>query len=698
MPADKKGDYAVADRNGRDSDSGLLSDLLVARKTIGLHSLQTRSAIIVTDSERRIEWVNDSFTRLTGYTLEEVLGQAPAAILHGPDTDAKAIQRMRECLERDEGFVEDVLNYKKEGEAYWAHVEVCPLRNGGGAPNGFLAIHSDITGLKNDYIALRNFRTAVEESPSSILITDTKGVIRYVNPAFERTTGYSAGEAIGQHTRILKSGQQDAEYYAEMWRGLKKNKHWEGVFQNKRKDGTLYWEYASLSEVKDEAGEPTGYIAIKQDITRQKLSEQALVRLNTELNHTTQYAEQMARKAQNANEAKSNYLAEMSHEIRTPMNGILGLSDLLLDTELNAEQRQYLETIRASGEGLLELINNILDLSKIEAGRFELVERNFSLNTLLQHATETLRANAMRKGLALILHTGDAVPDAVRGEPRCLRQVLVNLIGNAIKFTESGEVKISVEVESMDAASCQLHFSIRDSGMGIAPEQQSKLFRKFSQVNHHNGQQHPGGTGLGLAISKELIERMGGSIGVRSPLNGDCNPPVAGAGAEFWFKLPLVCVSDAEGLDAGDDRESDSKASSHSNGVCDKNFGKKMKKLLIVEDNATNRLVAELMLRKLGYPAKSVANGREALDLMSKERFDLVLMDIQMPIMDGLETTRALRDSEGFATSRTVPIVAMTAHAMSRDRDNCLRAGMNAFLPKPVAREKLQDTLEQLLQ
>ncbi len=481
-----------------------------------------------------------------------------------------------------------------------------------------------------------------------------------------------------------------------MWDSLKKKKHWEGVFQNKRKDGTLYWEYASLSEIKDEAGQPSGYIAIKQDITRQKQSEQALVRLNTELNHTTEYAEKMARKAQKASEAKSSYLAEMSHEIRTPMNGILGFAELLADSQLDPEQQQYLDAIRACGEGLLELINNILDLSKIEAGRFELVESNFSLEEVVQKAVETLRANAQRKGLNLVLIKGDALPDGVRGEPRCLRQVLVNLIGNAIKFTDSGEITIIVEAESMAPDQGQFRFTVRDNGIGISAQDQDKLFGKFIQVNHKNGK-HLGGTGLGLAICKELVERMGGTLGVRSPLNPSVTPPMQGAGAEFWFTLPLVLAQNLMESDKSA-QEADAKLTmNHTNGATEKVSVNKIKKLLIVEDNATNRLVAELMLKKLGYPSESVENGRDALVRLREQCFDLVLMDIQMPIMDGLAATRALRNSDDFATPKTVPIVAMTAHALSRDRDNCLRAGMNAFLPKPVARDKLAATLEQLL-
>jgi two-component system, sensor histidine kinase and response regulator len=667
-------------------------DSVLTRQQINLQDLQTHSAIIVTDKDRYIEWVNSSFTRITGFALEEVVGKKPS-LLQGPNTDLRSILSMRKQLDTGKCFVEEIVNYRKAGEPYWAHLEVCPLLSEHGDVKGYLGLHSDITQMKRDHQVLSNFRTAVEESPSTIVITDLNGIIRYVNPAFERTTGYTAGEAIGQHTRMLKSGYQNAEYYEAMWHSLREKKHWEGVFQNKRKDGSLYWEYATLSEMKNDAGEPTGYIAIKQDITRQKLSEQELVRVNRELNHTTQYAEQMARKAQDASEAKSNYLAEMSHEIRTPMSGILGLADLLADTELSPEQREYLNGIRTSGEGLLALINNILDLSKIEAGRFELIENDFYLQEVVEGVVDSLRANALSKKLDLQLDCKNKIAVNVRGDARCLRQVLMNLVGNAIKFTDEGCVSIVVEITGCSSRGYQCYFGVRDTGMGIALADQKKLFQKYVQVNFNNGH-HPGGTGLGLALAQEMVERMGGKMGVRSPLKEDCEAPAAGAGSEFWF---IMNLAHADSVSTTEVDPVGKKPSANKSRVKHLTTGKKMKKLLVVEDNATNRLVAELMIKKLGYPVHSVGNGKEALDAVEQECYDLVLMDIQMPVMDGLEATRRVRESDGMATPRTVPIVAMTAHAMSRDRDKCLCAGMDGFLPKPVSREQLAATLEQLL-
>lgn len=674
-----------------ENESSPPCDSVLTCQQINLQDLQTHSAIIVTDKDCHIEWVNSSFTRITGYALEEVVGKKPS-LLQGPHTDRQTVLSMRQRLNTGKGFVEDIVNYRKCGQPYWAHLEVCPLMNEGREVRGYLALHSDITQMKRDYQVLSNFRTAVEESPSTIVITDLHGIIHYVNPAFERTTGYTAGEAIGQHTRILKSGYQNAEYYSAMWHSLREKKHWEGIFQNKRKDGSLYWEYATISEMKNDAGEPTGYIAIKQDITRQKLSEQELVRVNRELSHTTQYAEKMARKAQDASDAKSSYLAEMSHEIRTPMSGILGLADLLADTDLSPEQRNYLNGIRSSGEGLLALINNILDLSKIEAGRFEVIEHDFSLKEVVEGVVDSLRANALSKKLDLQLDCKNEIAVNVHGDARCLRQVLMNLVGNAIKFTDEGRVSIVVEITGRSLRGYQCYFGVRDTGMGIALADQKKLFQKYTQVNTNSS--HPGGTGLGLALAKEMVERMGGKMGVRSPLKEDCEPPAHGAGSEFWFIMNLAHADSISSTGADPVGKKSSCDESRVNQATD---SKKMKKLLVVEDNATNRLVAELMLKKLGYPVTTAENGKEALDAMAKESFDLVLMDIQMPVMDGLETTRRVRESEDMATPRTVPIVAMTAHAMSRDRDKCLRAGMDGFLPKPVAREKLSQTLEELL-
>jgi two-component system sensor histidine kinase/response regulator len=665
-------------------------------KAIALEHLQTQSAIIVTDRERRITWVNDSFTDLTGYTLEEVKGKKPS-LLQGLESDRQSIERMRQHLNRGERFVEQILNYKKNGTSYWAQIEACPLFSSDDARlEGFFVIHSDVSKLKKDYLSLQNFRSAVEKSPSVIVITNLGGVIRYVNPAFEKITGYSADEAIGQHTRLLKSGLQDADYYKQMWGALKKQKHWEGVFQNRRKDATIYWEYASISEIKDENESPIGYIAIKQDITQQKEAEFELARLNRELDQASRFADAMATKAQNANQAKTSYLAEMSHEIRTPMNGILGLSELLLDTALDEDQRKFIEIIHSSGESLLQLINNILDLSKIEAGRVELAEEAFSLSGLLDDVLNALHANARKKDLDLVLQKGGDVPDVIFGDRRCLRQIMLNLLGNAIKFTDAGDVRLSVDVNAGSESASELLFSIRDSGVGITPEDQQKLFVKYSQAGR-TSQQLSGGTGLGLVISKELVERMQGSIGVRSPLKQDCVPPTPGAGTEFWVKLPLRLSASSQ----NDSAQNPQTPTSNGNGVDTHSARIKAerakKKLLLAEDNPTNRMVAELMLKKMGYSVRAVENGQQAVEWACAECFDLVLMDIQMPVMDGFEASLAIRNANDFATPVNVPIVATTARAMITDRDKCFEVGMNAFLAKPISIDQLATTLEELL-
>lgn len=511
---------------------------------------------------------------------------------------------------------------------------------------------------------------AVEQSPHSVVITDLQGKIQYVNDSFLRTTGYSREEVMGQNPRLLKSGQTPPEVYQAMWQALTRGEIWKGELHNRRKDGSTYVESAILCPIRQPDGRVTHYVGLKEDISERQQLEAELAnhrhRLEELVDIRTAELAEATRRAEAANLAKGTFLANMSHEIRTPLNAILGLSYLLRQSGLNPEQAHKLEQVDVAGRHLLAVINQILDLAKIEAGRFQLVETDFNSRELLEEALRLVEGEAHEKGLELRIDP-DSTRIQVRGDVTRLRQALLNYLGNAVKFTQAGHITVACRLEE-EGPEPLLRFEVEDTGCGIEAEQLPRLFRNFEQLDSGANRRH-GGTGLGLAITARMAELMGGQVGVESRL---------GEGSRFWFSARLPRSSGARPSRLLAEADTGRAGSSLEELLRARFRGAR---ILLAEDHPVNLQVARELLARVGMVVETAVNGREALELFQAQGFDLLLVDLQMPELDGLEVARAIRQLD---RGRSLPILAMTASVFQEDREACRAAGMDDFVAKPV--------------
>jgi PAS domain S-box-containing protein len=588
--------------------------------------------------------VNEAMIEHYGYTKKEFLSMDITQL------------RPKEDLEKLHINIADVKKgVEKAGE--WVHI----LKNGeqihveisakGIDYHGIkarLVLIKDITDSKiyNDKLestlkTLEDYKIAIDNH-AIVAITDANGIITYVNDNFCEISQYSKKELIGQDHKIINSGFHSKEFFKEMYNTIGKGNTFRAEVKNKAKDGSFYWVDSTITPFVDKkTKKPIQYIVIRKDITESKQEKKEL-----------RIAKEEAVKSK---ENQSMFLSNMSHEIRTPMNGIIGMSRLLKNTNLNKEQQKYNNAIFTSADNLMHIINEILDVSKVEAGKMEIENIPFNLIDLIKTWQEILSIRADEQSLKFIIETEENLPTKLIGDPIRLNQIIYNLVGNGLKFTSKGEVTLSIKMIELLKNDVTIQFDVIDTGIGIPEDKLEEIFLSFSQANRNTTRKY-GGTGLGLTITKNLIDLQNGKITVDS---------TEGKGSTFSFALNY-------GIHNASSSSSSSSSSRELNdiGLLD---------ILLVEDHEINQMLATNVLEGWGFNVELARNGIEAVEMADKNRYDLIIMDIHMPIMDGYEATQKIRTE----LKSDIPIIAMTASARIGDNKRCFEVGMDDFISKP---------------
>lgn len=621
-------------------------------------ALDQHAIVSITDLQGTITYANDRFCNISGYSRDVLVG-ANHRIVNAGFHPATFFADMWGTISQGKVWHGEVCNRRSDGSLYWVDATIVPLMGADGLPDQYIGIRTDITTRKTFEAQLaeqlRFVEVLLEAAPTAIYLMDTDGRYLRFNKAFEDLFGIQREAWIGKTVFDLVPGPEAQRMHAkdQALLQLGRMQTYEAAFTHhssgEKREG-LYWKAA----LTDGQGQTTALVGTILDITEKN-------RIEPELREARRTAEA-------ANQAKSDFLANMSHEIRTPMNGVIGMTDLALGTELDPTQHEYLSIVKSSAQSLMVILNDILDFSKIEAGKLNIESVEFGLHDCIAESLKTLQARADKKGLHLSSQLQPGLPRRVVGDPVRIRQVLTNLCDNAIKFTKEGGVDVEVKSTQLTPETCELQFSVRDTGIGIPSDKQQGIFEAFTQADTSTTRRF-GGTGLGLTICARLVDLMGGRIWVQSDSE---------SGSTFHFTVRARTTTLTE----------------HVPSVVPSAVHLPVAtslKVLLVEDHPINQMLVTTLLKKWGHSVVVAVNGQEGVDMFRAEPWDLVLMDMQMPVLGGLDATRVIRAGE--PPGQRTPIIAMTANAMESDRQACLDAGMDDHLAKPFNSQVLQAML-----
>ena len=616
------------------------------------HALDESAIVAITDHKGIITYINNKFSEISKYSEKELIGQ-DHRILNSGYHSKDFIKNLWETIANGKVWSGEIKNKAKDGSFYWVDTTIVPFLNEKGKPFQYIAIRFEITRKKEILKTVEDLKYALDQT-SIIATTDHKGIITYVNDKFSEISKYSEKELIGQDHRILNSGYHSKDFIKNLWETIANGKVWSGEIKNKAKDGSFYWVDTTIVPFLNEKGKPFQYIAIRTDITERKKIDA--------LKKDKEIAEKSA-------EAKDVFLAHMSHEIRTPLNAIIGFTSLLKEKSLDLESSKYVDVVSIASKNLMTLINDILDISKIEDGKIELEQKEFDLKGLINDVVKLNSQVAKSKQLKLISNISPEIPDLLVGDPTRLMQILINLIGNSIKFTDEGHIELIVNEVKKDMDFSIISFAVKDTGIGIPQDKLEKVFDRFAQAEDSTTRKY-GGTGLGLSIVKMLVELHNSNIAIRSK---------HGKGTEFSFDIKYSTVD--PGSIAKKKRKGEESGVNKLDGI----------KILIAEDSEFNQLLASIFIKRNNGSIEVVENGKLAVDLVKTTKFDCILMDLEMPVMDGYQASKYIRN----VLKLDIPIIACSAHSLVGEQKKSFNVGMNDYITKPYLERELVNKIVQ---